>query len=361
MAGSGVQYEGTFTVPSFLDATNQIEHDANGLPIVQGTTQAVWLAIVPTSATGQATPRPLWVYGHGLFSDDTEVARDFGWDTTALAGAVAVATDYTGLTLEAEADAAAAFLDLSTFPPIIDQLRQGIVNTLLLPSVFANECAALPALSALPPLSATDRGYFGNSMGGTLGQTIAALSPDVHRYAVGAAGMDFAVMMPRTHEWPELQSVFEIAYPPRIDRDLLLLMSQTVWDRAESSTFGPHVLTDPLPGSTVATVLMHEGLSDCDTTNIASAIAQRTDGLPAFELTEPDAYVLYSLGVAPLPAGTLPPPVENGVHECVRRDPRAQQQIAWFLPANGQIADTCGGACEPIATTAGCLTTYAGP
>jgi hypothetical protein len=57
--------------------------------------------------------------------------------------------------------------------------------------------------------------------------------------------------------------------------------------------------------------------------------------------------VVYDLGAAPLPEGTLPAPVENGVHEGVRRDPRAQAQIIAFLHAGGHVVDTCGGACRP--------------
>jgi hypothetical protein len=316
-----------------------------------GSATAPFLALVPRSAIAATAPVPLWIYGHGLFSDHTELARDFGRDTASLAGAVVVATDYTGLTLADEGNAASAFLELSTFPTIIARLQQGIVATLLLPRVFASKCA--PQIAGMPALDPTNLGYFGNSMGGTLGFTIAALSPDVHRYAIGVGGMDFTVMMPRTHRWPQLEAFFLIAYPQRLVRDLLLVMAQTTWDLAESSTFGPHVLADPLPGSSVASVVLQIGLYDCDTTNIASQIAARTLGLTP---------VVYDLDAAPLPdATTLPPPVENGVHECVRRDARAQQQIAHFLPAGGGIVDTCGGACGPTAQSPACLAMFATP
>jgi hypothetical protein len=59
------------------------------------------------------------------------------------------------------------------------------------------------------------------------------------------------------------------------------------------------------------------------------------------------ALVYYDLGAQPLPDGTLPPPMENGVHEGVRRDPRAQKQIVAFLRNGGTVVDSCGGACAP--------------
>jgi hypothetical protein len=197
-------------------------------------------------------------------------------------------------------------------------------------------------------------------MGGTLGFTFAAVSPDVSRIAIGAGGVDFPVMMPRTTEWPELEQFFQLGYPNRLDRDLLLVMSANEWDVAESSTFAPHVLANPLPGSHVNDLLVQLGLYDCDTTNIASELAARTLGLAELSPTahavwgltpvaapQPSALVYYDLGAAPLPPGTLPPPSDNGVHEGVRRDPRAQAQVAAFLPAGGQVIDTCNGPCSP--------------
>jgi hypothetical protein len=153
---------------------------------------------------------------------------------------------------------------------------------------------------------------------------------------------------------------FRLGYPRRLDRDLLLVMSEQEWEWAESAPFLPHVLHDPLPGSRAASVLFQVGLYDCDTTNIASELAARTVGLaelspsahPVWGLApvsapQASACVYYDLGAAPLPPGTLPPPTDNGVHEGVRRDPRAQKQIVNFLRAGGSVIDTCGGACSP--------------
>jgi hypothetical protein len=58
-------------------------------------------------------------------------------------------------------------------------------------------------------------------------------------------------------------------------------------------------------------------------------------------------YVVYDMGATPLPEGTQAPSVDNGVHEAVRRDPRAQAQIVAFLQAGGAVTDTCSGPCSP--------------
>lgn len=347
------QVAGEITVPNFLEETPagpRLIRDAAGRPTARGTLQAPFIAIVPRSAVpGQA---PLWIYGHGLFSARDEVTRDFGRDTASQAGAVAAATDFAGLTQDDLSATVAAFQDLSGFPSIVDRMRQSMINQLLLPRSLRG-CAELPA-------DFSNLGYFGNSMGGTLGSALAALSPDVERFALGVGGIDFPVMMPRTTRWPLLELVFSDAYPRRVDRDLLLVMSAQQWDLFEASAFAPHVLGDPLPGSPPKRVLFQIGLEDCDTTNIASFIAARTLGLsqltpaalPVWGLDaaaapQESAFVVYDLGRPPLPAGTLPPPADNGVHEGVRRDPRAQAQIVSFLRAGGSVVDTCGGACRP--------------
>jgi hypothetical protein len=357
--------EGTVTLPNFLDASGAtLTRDSGGAPAVTGTLQANFVALIPRTAIAASAPAPLWVYGHGLFSDRTELTRDFGRATASQAGAVAVATDYLGLAMKDIPSVVNAVENMALFQRVLDRLRQGILDNVLLWRAIAVGCAGAPAFQnggkAIASAQPQDWGYFGNSMGGTLGFTVAALSPEVTRFAIGVGGEDFSVMMSRTNQWPTLQAFFEVGYPTRLDRDLLLVMAQQQWELAESSAFAPHLLADPLPGSQPVHLLVQLGLYDADTTNIASEMAARTVGLPELSPTAhavpglmtiaapaDSALVYYDLGAQPLPDGTLPPPMENGVHEGVRRDPRAQKQIVAFLRNGGTVVDTCSGACAP--------------
>jgi hypothetical protein len=356
--------QGTFTVPDFLetapDGSQRLARDAAGRPMAHGTREATFTAIIPRSVVPGAAP--IWIYGHGLFSEQDEVTRDFARDTASQGGAIAVATDFTGLTGADLQDVLAAYLDLDQFPAILDRLRQGLIDTLVLPRTIAGACRAQPAfmIDGQAIASGSDRDYFGNSMGGTLGSTVAALSPDVPRYALGVGGMDLSVMMPRATGWARIEGFYQTAYPRRIDRDLLLVMSEEEWELVEGS-FAPHVLADPLPGvDDPRQVLFQVGLNDTSSTNIASELAGRTLGLPqlappaqaVWGLAQaaaplPSAFVLYDLGAATLPDTTLAPDQANAVHEGVRRDPRAQAQIAAFLHDGGAVVDTCGGPCVP--------------
>jgi hypothetical protein len=273
--------------------------------------------------------------------------------------AVIAGTDFIGLTGADESTAIGAFQDPSTFPAIVDPLRQGYINTLLLPRTLAGACASLPELevNGAAIIDGTQAGYFGNSLGGTLGTTLAALSPDIGHFGLGVAGMDFPVQMPRNYAWPNIEGLFKISWPRRIDRDLIVVMSAHYWDYVDSS-LGPHVLTDRL-GSGSPQVLMQIGLYDTDVVNVSSELAARTLGLaelsptadpmwglPAVAAQQPNALVVYDEGAAPITDGTIPP-TENGVHEKVRLDPRAQRQLATFLLGGGVI-DTCNGACAPM-------------
>jgi hypothetical protein len=356
--------EGTFTVPDFLetapDGTLRLARDAAGRPRSNGTHEASFIAIIPRSVVPGAAP--IWVYGHGLFSQRDEVTRDFARATASQGGAIAVATDFTGLTDADLGDVLGAYLDLDKFPGILDRVRQGLIDTLVLPRTMAGACRALPAFTIKGQAIAggADRDYFGNSMGGTLGSTLAALSPDVARFALGVGGMNLPVMMPRATGWQQIEGFFRIGYPRRLDRDLLIVMSAEEWELVEGS-FAPHVLADRLPGvDEPRQVLFQVGLNDTSSTNIASEMAGRTIGLP--QLAPPaqevwgleqsaaplsSAFVFYDLGATPLPDSTLAPAEANIVHEGVRRDPRAQAQITAFLHQGGAVVDTCGGPCVP--------------
>jgi hypothetical protein len=348
--------DGEITVPAFLDASGRIARDAAGHPKIVGTIEAPFIALIPRDV---GTTAPIWIYGHGLYSDRTELLRDFARDVASQGKAVIAATNFTGFTRLEASRTLDAFLDPSTFPNISDPLRQSVINTLLLPRTLAGACAAQAALQVggVAIIDGSRLGYFGNSFGGTLGTSLAALSPDIPRFALGVAGMDFPVQMPRNYDWPEIQPLFEVFWPNRIDRDLLVVMSAHYFDHFDSA-LAPHALGDPLPGSGTPRILMQIGLYDTDVPNISSELAARTLGLPELSPTsdpvwglaasaapKENALVVYGTGAAPITDATIPSK-ENGVHEAVRLDPRAQQQLTTFLLGGG-VVDACGGACVP--------------
>lgn len=364
--------EGTFRVPFYLDADApgaRLARDADGRPVRTGFVEAPFTAIIPRSAADAVRaggdPVRLVTYGHGLFSTRYEVLTDFMTTTADEHPMVVVATETDGLAIADQLTVVTALTELSQFSAVMDRVRQSILNTVLLPRSFAGRCGDHPALSidGRPLVDASERYYYGNSQGAILGMTVAALSTDMDRFALGVGGISYPIMLPRSVYWPSLEAVLSAFYPRRIERDLAMAMFAHQWDLVEGAAFAPHLLADPLPGGAPKRVLFQVGLNDGQTPNVGSEIAARTLGLPQPATavrpvsglatydgpSASSAYIAYDYGVDPLPLGPVPPAAPTGVHERVRRDPRAQAQIDAFFQPDGVVVDTCGGPCAPPA------------
>jgi hypothetical protein len=74
--------------------------------------------------------------------------------------------------------------------------------------------------------------------------------------------------------------------------------------------------------------------------------AELVFGLPKYLFSSNSALVTFDFGATPLTPSTLPPVADNGVHDAVRQDLRAQAQIDAFFRPNGRVIDVCGGACR---------------
>lgn len=358
------QIDGTITVPTYLDNNGLIARDGSGTPQRTGTIDVPFTAIIPRSVAAAGAPARLVTFEHGLFSDRTEMLRDFMVAQADTYPMVMAATDLSGFTSADVPAVAGALFDVNGFTPIFDQVSQSVINTLLLPRTLAGACSALPEfqIGGTPVIDGSQRYYYGISQGGNLGPTFAALSDDMDRFVFGVGGISYPIMITRSVHWPDLAAVLAMGYPSRIDRDTLMVMFAHQWDRVEGSTFAPHVLRDPLVGK-AKRVLAQDGLYDVQTPNEGSHLAARTLGLPqasydvapVWGLTQyasdssPNAYVTFDAGVAPVPESTVAPMQDNGVHEGVRRDPRAQKQIDAFLRPNGFVTNVCNGPCTGVA------------
>ena len=206
----------------------------------------------------------------------------------------------------------------------------------------------------------------GNSQGGILGPTIAALEPPSSRFdrlALGVGGISYPIMLPRSCDWVNmpLRTLLSGAYPNPIDQSLLMVMFASHWDLFEGATFAPHIrdTMSTLHGSaTPPDILFQIAVNDPGTPEVAGEIAARTMGLPylASSLDHPSnrmpwglaptgasptsALVSFDLGTSPVPDGpTVSDAVceainghpEMNAHEMLRRRADAQAQIANFF------------------------------
>ena len=364
---------GTFSVPQFLEDPEgaTLQRDATGAPIASGTYEAPFIILIPMSVHDSVeagnTPGRMLTYGHGLVSRRTEIAAGWHRDHASQLEMVSFATDFIGLAEEDLPLLFSALRDGNEFPAVPDRLEQGITNMLVLTRVFSRGCASLPELQVdlpgggtAPAYDPDDRYYYGNSMGGALGTTLAALSTDIMRFALGVNGVAFPMYLKRSFHWNTYGGLVRMGYSDPFVADLVLVMLANLWDLVEASTYAAHTTRDPLPDTPTKTVLMMIGRWDAQVANLASDIQARTMQISILtpsvyvpwgmeETAGPveSAMVVYDIGVGPLPPGTSNPGDITGAHEGVRRIPAALEQMNRFFRPDGMVEHTCDGPCDP--------------
>ena len=91
--------------------------------------------------------------------------------------------------------------------------------------------------------------YYGISNGGIQGVGALALSPHFARGALNVPGGFWSSMMWRSADFSQFALFLAGNYPDPLDRQLLVALSQSLWDYSDPATYAPHILSDPLPGS----------------------------------------------------------------------------------------------------------------
>jgi hypothetical protein len=372
---------GTFDVPSYLDQAGgppgsrfHYGPRARGLPThIPGNTQvAPFVCDIPRSATPSHPARPS-LYGHGLFSEDSEV---FDLNVEAMANEhdfVFCGTEWLGLTGRSPdlAASAKAFADASHFPELADRLQQSVLDALFLgrllvhPQGFASDPAfRVQGLPAFDPSAGL--GYDGNSLGGIMGGVLTAVSQDVHRAVLGVPGINFSTLLNRSTSFPS--SLLDTAYPDKLDQQLFFALVQMLWDRADPDGYANHLTADPLPRTPRHRVLLHVAFGDHQVANVASDVEARTigasiqepalaagrspDRVPYWGIPAIDdppfagsAMVVWDSGSPAGPLTNTPPTAGGDPHEDPRNSGVARQQKAVFL-TTGNVVDVCHGPCQ---------------
>lgn len=362
--------DGTFTVPLYMDTDQpgaRLRRDSSGRPLAQGTVEAPFEMIIPRSVharvAGGDTPVRLMTYGHGLFGGRDEIDASYVRNFANNYPTVVIATDWWGMAEPDVPNATNALTEMTGWVTITERLTQGVINTLVLTRTIAGACADNEAFQ-------TDDGhryfdtaqlvYHGNSQGGIMGGTIAALSQDMTHFALGVAGMDYSVLIPRSVDYKSYETVFHAWYGNKFTRELIMAMLPHLWEHAEPSAFVGHIFgASAFPNSGAnKRVLLQVGLNDAQVSTVGASREALTMGIPlqspsvldAYGLAEAtdttdSAYVIYDVGAEMIPDGFTYAAEDTSAHEGVRRDPRAQMQLDAFLQPNGRVQNFCGGAC----------------
>jgi hypothetical protein len=368
---------GTFEVPCYLDQAGCPV--GSGLNLVGGdpaqqpgnVQRARFDCIIPHSAF--TAPGRLQQHGHGLLgSGRTQVERENVREMANEHDMVTCATNWYGFSDEDIPQAIKALSDGGQFPPFVDRQLQGIVDQMYLGrlmlhpqglasnAAFQNEGRPLVDLSALF--------YDGNSQGGIMGTSLAAVSPDFRRAVLGVPGMNFSTLLYRSSNWDVYGRIYNPAFPDAGNRILGLGLIQMLWDRAEPSGWAAHVTQDPPPDTPPKTVLLHVAAGDWQVSTwqadalartIGNVFARRPALAPGRTLETSQLYDIPAIPAFPFagsaivywdagagftgvtPAADVPPRGGRDSHFVPRQTVAARQQKSDFLKVGGSVVETC--------------------
>jgi hypothetical protein len=331
---------------------------------------AVFECVIPRAAL--VAPGQAVLYGHGLFSDQTEVTTPDIEEVAQKYDVTFCAAVFLGLAKPDLAADVKVIQNLSLFPSIPDQMQQAYLDFLFLGRAIASPggLARLPAFRGPHGrglLAARNRllGYVGYSEGGIEGAALAALAQDFTRAVLGVPGMEYGLMLNRSVDFTPFEQLLDVSYPDKLEQQILLGLLQMLWDRGEGDGYADHLTSDPLPGTPVKRVLMHEAFGDHQVANVATELMARTLGVHIYQpALRPhrsldvvpfwgippirrfpfpgSALVVWDSGNPPAPPGNIPPAKGHDPHSDPGNTPAAQEQAMLFL-LTGEVFDTCGG------------------
>ena len=352
--------KGTFEVPNYLGEDGYVADP----PERNGTYVAEFTMIIPSVA--QTAPVPILLFGHGLFGTGRNyltgplnlgyfsmLANQFGY--------AVVATDWVGLSTSDRPALIQGLTDGNLLHVPTEMLRQGVANTAALGRLardrFPTDADFMDGANAL--LTDVEVVYWGLSLGGIMGQPLAAYDPDISRAALGVPGGAWGMQIQRSSNWPDFRNVIRQWYPDTLDELKLLQLSQVLFDFTDPMTTAARLLTDPPSGGTKS-IVMIEAVCDSQVSNVATETVARTMGIPLTGPTldpvpfglqvvtgsVPAALTRYDLGLDPCPGDTnAPVEADNNAHTCVNGQPSALAQVVDLL-GTGLVGNRCAGACD---------------
>jgi hypothetical protein len=361
---------GMVTVPLYVDQPDpgcHINRDANGMPVQNGTADFPFTVIIPKSATiAGGTPGAPLQNGHGLLGDHEEGMSSWLPVLADTKHYVPFAVDWIGLS---EGDMNFVGLnvlgDMTKFSSVADRLQQGLVNALVTMRMMKGRFARDPAVifngrSAIDP---TEVYYRGDSQGGIMGVPYLALSADVHRGLLGEPGMAYGLLLNRSVDFAPFLRVVALNYPDPRDVQIVIALTQLLWDRAEGTGYAHRVTSNPFPNTPAKEVLIHAAIGDYQVTTLGAELLARTLGMksmrpanrPIYAIPETDSPLMGSAIIEwdfalPEPEFDVPPdgPPDDDPHDKVRVLPAAHTQTDIFFRTGNVDMTPCNGRCSGL-------------
>ncbi|MBZ0273235.1 hypothetical protein K8I61_14450 [bacterium] len=365
--------EGTFEVPTFLNADNEIEYDAEHHPIRQANMSFPYTLLISKKAVTEGQPVPLVIFGHGLFGNGRGYLSTGGiankiQPLVGETGVVMVATDWIGLSsgdLDLIIDE--VIPDFNRITLVTDRLQQSLVNNLALTELTIGGFAQDAAIwgEAYPLIDESRVYYYGVSLGGIQGSSFTAISDRIERAVLAVPGCVWFNMIPRSSNWPVIKLYLDLTIPDPLVQQVGISFIQTRFDLSDPNTLSPLLFKNPLPDAPLdRAVLVQESIGDSQVPNMTTEMLARTMGLshmmpPVYDVpgvptivapTAEPSFVQYYLVdqvlADPPPETNEPPMSDNGAHSDMVFLDHALEQVKHFLEF-GEAIDVCDGICDP--------------
>jgi hypothetical protein len=365
--------EGTFQVPTFLQADNRIARDADDGAVLQPERQSFPYTIVIPARAATDGPLPLVLFGHGVFGQGRDyleggIGIDLIQPLAQELGAVVVATDFIGLSSGDQTLLTNELvMDLNRVVIVMDRLQQAIINNLVLVELVRNVIAddVQVRASATAQLLTDDVYYYGVSLGGIQGASIVSLSPRISRAVLAVPGGAWATMLTRSVVYQPIKQLVDLQYPDPLVQQLFIALLQERFDGSDGANVAQLAFRRPLPDAPASRrIAIHEAIGDCQVPNLVTRILARAMGakqitpfveeIPLLEtVTSPttEAAVMQvrmptNLADYTPPDENLVPDHDNGVHSESLSLVNSLDLVRGVL-GEDVIRQTCTGACDP--------------
>ena len=105
-----------------------------------------------------------------------------------------------------------------------------------------------------------------------------AVAQDWERASSGVPAMNYSTLLDRSVDFDVFSTVFDPSYPDWVDRQLVILLAQMLWDRGENDGYAQHLTGNPYPGTPEHEVMLYEAFGDHQVANVATEVMARSIG-----------------------------------------------------------------------------------
>lgn len=349
---------GQMTVPFYLDKPGpgaNLVFGPDGMPQpnpAQPTYEVPFEVLIPKSAL--TSPAALLQYGHGLLGSRGQIEASNFRSLINSKNYVIFATDLVGMASDGDrihiSDVLASG-HVEQIATMFDRLHQGFLNGLLAMRMMKNAFAKDAKYGAR--IDASKRYYHGISQGGIMGGVYMATSTDVERGVLEVMGQPYTLLLSRSVDFHLFFVILRTTYPDTRDQQLVLALTQMLWDRVEPSGYTKY-LRGGLPNTPPHEVLMRSAIGDHQVTTRGAEIMARAVGAKHLDTgigdvfglektaqtTTGSVYAEYDFGLPPAPLCNLPMNQCADPHGLVRKLDSAAEQLDAFL-RNGAGTNFC--------------------